>query len=108
MDADAGVLRSAQSLNNARSWIDDTLKAPQHRGQPCTEDWEATNVMTVARVLVEHALAREETRGSHWREDFPETEENWRVRLVTTMDDEGRLTIERRTPDWVPETKVDS
>ncbi len=108
MDADAGVLRSAQSLNDARSWIADTLNSPQHRGQPCTEDWEATNVMTVARVLVEHALIREETRGSHWREDFPDTEERWRVRLVTTMDDEGRLSIERRAPDWVPETKVDS
>ena len=102
MDADAGVLRSAASLADAAEWIDEALQAPTSQGKPCTEDWETTNLMTVARVLVEHARLREETRGSHWREDHPSTLEEWRVRLVTTMDGDGLLRTEQRSPDWVP------
>jgi aspartate oxidase len=106
MDKDAGVLRSAQSLEQAREWIDDVLSDEKYRGSPRTEDWEATNLLTVARVLVEHADLRQETRGSHWREDFPETEGAWRVRLVTTMTADGALCTEKRSPDWVPTSGV--
>ncbi len=106
MDADAGVLRSAKSLHDAAMWIEDTIAAPDYRGNPCTEDWESTNLITVARVLVEHAQIREETRGSHWREDHPSTQESWRVRLVTTMDDDGTLATVRRSPDWTPVQRV--
>ena len=38
-----------------------------------TEGWETTNLLTVATALTAAARAREETRGSHWREDFPAT-----------------------------------
>jgi L-aspartate oxidase len=107
MDADAGVLRSAESLADARAWIDQAVVGQEYQGTPCTEDWEATNLTTVARVLVEHAKLREETRGSHWREDFPITEEHWRVRLVTTMDSDGRLRTQQRAPEWVPGNETD-
>lgn len=102
MDVDAGVLRSAESLNEASQWIEAALTGDTNRGTPCTEDWETTNLMTVARVLVEHAKLREETRGSHWREDCPNSEERWRVRLVTTMAKDGALHTESRSPEWVP------
>lgn len=100
MDTDAGVLRSKDSLIDASHWLDNTMTASH--GMPCTEDWEATNLASVARVLVEHALQREETRGSHWREDHPSTRDDWRVRLVSTMDADGSLTTVTRPPSWVP------
>ena len=62
----------------------------------------------VARVLVEHAQAREESRGSHWREDYPDPQPEWRVRLVTTMDFHGSLHTVRRSPDWLPGSLEDS
>jgi len=102
MDSDAGVLRSAQSLGDAVRWLHEALNSEQSRGRPCTEDWETTNLMILARVLVEHAIVREETRGSHWREDFPAPHEKWQVRLVTTMDNKGTLHTERRSPAWIP------
>ena len=107
MDSDAGVLRSAESLADAQAWIDQAVVGQEYRGTPCTEDWEATNLTTVARVLVEHAKLREETRGSHWREDFPKTEEHWRVRLVTTMDSDGQLRTQHHSPEWVPGNETD-
>ena len=106
MDANAGVLRSSQSLASCAQWLDDALDQPS--GTPRTEDWETTNLATVARVLVEHAQAREESRGSHWREDYPDPQPEWRVRVVTTMDSHGNLHTVRRSPDWLPGSLEDS
>jgi L-aspartate oxidase len=63
---------------------------------PSTEDWETTNVHQIATVLVRQALLREETRGSHWREDHPERDDaRWRVRLVSRLTSDGDIVTER-------------
>jgi L-aspartate oxidase len=42
----------------------------------------------VASALAAAALRREETRGSHWRQDFPDRDdERWRAHLVTRLAD---------------------
>lgn len=89
MDEDAGVLRSAASLRRAATWLTEAVRTAPPDVSPTTENWETTNIMTIAQVLVRHALLREETRGSHWREDFPESETDWQARLVTHMDATG-------------------
>jgi L-aspartate oxidase len=91
MDEDAGVLRSAASLERAVEWLAEAVRTAPSDVSPTTENWETTNLMTIAQVLVRHALLREETRGSHWREDFPEAEALWQARLVTRMDATGDL-----------------
>ncbi len=90
MDEHAGVLRSEQSLAEARRELRDLSTADGAR--PCTEDWETTNIHALATVLVHQATLREETRGSHWREDFPERDdERWRVRLVSCLSESGKI-----------------
>jgi L-aspartate oxidase len=91
MDEDAGVLRSAASLRRAAGWLVDAMQSVPVNVSPTTENWETTNIMTIAQVLVRHALLREETRGSHWREDFTDAEADWQARLLTRMDDTGTL-----------------
>ena len=49
--------------------------------RPAVDSWEATDLLTVATALTAAAAAREETRGCHWREDHPGTEDAWRVHL---------------------------
>jgi L-aspartate oxidase len=90
MDTESGVLRSAESLDAAA----DSLRRLGEAGgaAPSTEDWETTNIHQLATVLVEHARQRTETRGSHWREDFPDRDDTrWRVRLVSRLDEDGVL-----------------
>lgn len=96
MDADAGVLRSAASLERAmEAWH---RWAGAGGATPSTEDWETTNIHQIAAVLLHHALVRTETRGSHWREDFPDRDDSqWRVRLVTRLDEDGML-LSRQEP----------
>ena len=91
MDADAGVLRSAESLDDATGELAELAGAGGAR--PSTEDWETSNIYAIAAVLVHHARLREETRGSHWREDFPDRDDaGWRFHLVTRLGADGTLT----------------
>jgi L-aspartate oxidase len=90
----AGVLRSADSLATTAAAIAELEPGEE----PSTEAWETTNLAALAGVLVEHARLREETRGSHWREDFAERDdEHWRVRLVTRLDESGALITSRES-----------
>ena len=88
MDAHAGVLRSGDSLEMASAELANLGEAAG--AQPSTEDWETTNLYQLATVLVRQAAMREETRGSHWREDFPDRDDTkWRVRLISRVTDDG-------------------
>ena len=89
MSAGAGVLRSAASLDTASAGLA-ALAGPGTR--PNTASWEATNLLTVATALVGAATRREETRGCHWREDFPSASPRWRGHLLAGLDGDGRPT----------------
>jgi L-aspartate oxidase len=93
MSRTAGVLREAKGLDDGERQLaelaDSARRAP---AGPGTDAWEATNLLTVASVLVRSAHEREETRGSHWREDFPERDdERWRGHLDVTLGADGAL-----------------
>jgi L-aspartate oxidase len=80
----AGVLREAKGLAATADTLD--ALAARAGGPPRTEAWEATNLLTVAAALTGAAAAREETRGSHWREDFPDRDDaRWRGHLDTRL-----------------------
>ncbi|MGE5291523.1 MAG: L-aspartate oxidase [Micromonosporaceae bacterium] len=107
MSARAGALRNGAGLWSAASDLERLGAqclgaqecggpglAGQGRGEPpaepCTEAWEVTNLHLVASAIVAAAARREETRGSHWRDDFPEPSEAWRGHIVTGLR-RGRL-----------------
>ena len=94
MSEEASVLRSAESLARVSRTLEEI--ASMATGVPCTDDWESTNLHVVARVLVHQARLREETRGSHWREDFPDRDDDhWRMRLVSRLTSDGDIVTER-------------
>jgi L-aspartate oxidase len=80
-------MRSAQSLNETLT----TLKQlSTHTSiNPCIEAWEVSNLYLLATAIAKAALAREETRGSHWRSDFPESSKEWEKRIVQSYDKDG-------------------
>ena len=45
-------------------------------------DFELRNMLVVARLIVEAALQRRESRGAHYREDFTEASEEWQRHIV--------------------------
>jgi L-aspartate oxidase len=83
MTAGSGVLRSADSLAaTAKNLL---MLEDRASDQPSPAAWEATSLHQVATALVAAAARREETRGTHWREDFPAAVDRWRGHLVTTL-----------------------
>jgi L-aspartate oxidase len=44
--------------------------------------WELKNMLLLARLIFESALAREESRGAHFRSDFPESSKGWLKHIV--------------------------
>ncbi|XVQ10410.1 L-aspartate oxidase [Spirillospora sp. CA-255316] len=94
MTAYAGVLRNADGLATAERELRD-LAAARTSVEPGVAAWEAANLHAVATAIVAAARRREETRGSHWREDFPERDDAaWSGHLVTALD--GTTTYERK------------
>lgn len=90
MSVGAGVIRTRASLESTAQRLEEISRSVSDK--PCVEAWEATNLFTLAQVIVASALIREETRGSHWREDFPNESDAWLRRIVEQMDGAGKLT----------------
>jgi L-aspartate oxidase len=67
-----GVLRSADGLGIAAKALEDLAGT---EGEEGTAAWETSNLVSISAALTEAATLREETRGSHWREDFPERDD---------------------------------
>ncbi|HET8605351.1 MAG TPA: L-aspartate oxidase [Marmoricola sp.] len=83
----AGVLRSADGLRQASEELADLAT---WQGQADTPSWETSNLLTVSTALAAAARLREETRGSHWREDFPERDDGrFAGHVDVTLDDTG-------------------
>ena len=70
LTAHAGVLRDAASLDAALTTVTELLAAP--RGD-AVADHELHNLATVGRAAVAAAARREESRGAHTRDDFPDS-----------------------------------
>jgi L-aspartate oxidase len=92
MSRDVGVLRDATGLTAAAAGLAEL--AVRDGGIPGTEAWETTNLLTVAGALVQAAAARQETRGAHWRDDYPDPDDRrWRGHLDTSLGPDGSLSL---------------
>ncbi len=104
MTADAGVFRTKESLDRQLAVIDDLLERFKHIriddksytfNTDLQEAIELGHMLESAKVLVVGALHREESRGGHFREDFPtRDDEKYMVHTYATMDKDFNVNIE--------------
>ena len=91
MSAEAGVLRSGSGLAEAAAGL---AELGRHESdKPDADAWQATNLHLVASALVTAARAREETRGSHWRDDFGAESAAWRGHLIVSLGPSGLSSV---------------
>jgi L-aspartate oxidase len=87
MSEGAGVMRSESSLRKTMQTLQELSKLTSN--QPRIEAWEASNLHLLATAIVRSALQRTESRGSHWRSDFPNTSDKWESRVIESVDKDG-------------------
>jgi L-aspartate oxidase len=64
-----GILRAGKELSAAIAFLEN-MQLP-HPPHPSRHDYELINLHSLALLMARSALAREESRGSHYRSDFP-------------------------------------
>ena len=94
---DAGIIRSAKSLRRALQELDDLAERIE-RHTASSRHWikalELANMLLVAQTIIRAALARVESRGSHYRSDYPDTDQAWNKHIFQRLEDK-RLRL-----DW--------
>jgi L-aspartate oxidase len=94
------VLRSAMtrhvSLERDDAGLRDALAVIARVEKASTEP-ALLNMTTAAKLVTAAALARKESRGGHWRNDYPETDPK-AARTFMTLGDADRITAEAELP----------
>jgi L-aspartate oxidase len=75
-----GIIRDKEGLNQAAG----ILAAWQHSSPRPTDQpsYELSNLMLAGRLLTEAAFIREESRGAHFRSDFPQSSPKWQCHII--------------------------
>ena len=98
-----GVERDRAGLEDALQKISFWSRAVASLDVNELRSFELVNMLTVAHLATLGALAREESRGTHFRAEFPEAREIWRKHTVLTPSlDNGKVTRVTLTHAPVP------
>ena len=106
MQADAAVFRTGKSLEEGKARLKQVCDSFQHVkvsdrsliwNSDLVETLELDNLLGSATVTMAGALNRQESRGAHAREDFPERDDkNWMKHTLAWMDDKGVVKLDYR------------
>jgi L-aspartate oxidase len=82
--SNVGIIRDGRGLDAAATQLAGWAGAHDGEGGRAADrsSLELGNMVTVGRLMAEAALAREESRGAHYRIDFPEPRGEWRRRII--------------------------
>ncbi len=93
MWANVGILRTKEKLTHALKDIQRLKSTPLEIGNHNTtfayeqlEALQVRNMLIVSEIIIKAALFREESRGAHFREDFPETNPSWRKNIIISKE----------------------
>jgi succinate dehydrogenase / fumarate reductase flavoprotein subunit/fumarate reductase flavoprotein subunit len=93
-----GLVRDGTGLRQALAELDDLYERcghiAVHAGRRLNAEWQQAldvrNLTEVARLIARSALLRDESRGSHYRSDFPQPDdERWLKNIFLTRDTRG-------------------
>jgi succinate dehydrogenase / fumarate reductase flavoprotein subunit len=108
MTANAGIFRTGQRLTRAVEVLNE-LKARADKtalsskslrmNQELVQRWELDNLLAVSMAVVQGALNRRESRGAHFREDYPERSDEFNHHTLVSMKQFSKFEFSKRDVD---------
>jgi succinate dehydrogenase / fumarate reductase flavoprotein subunit len=101
-----GIVRTEQEMEQALACIDSLKRRAANvavRGnREYNPGWHTAldldNLLVVAEAITRSALARRESRGGHFRDDFPDKDPSFGAfNLVIQQDDDGQMRLSHET-----------
>jgi L-aspartate oxidase len=77
LSAGAGPIRTAEGLHEAAAALEAAATRLGPHPAPTRDSIELHHIVGAGRLLVRSALLRTESRGVHWRDDFPTHDPQW-------------------------------
>jgi succinate dehydrogenase / fumarate reductase flavoprotein subunit len=104
MDANCGVFRTEETLTKQKAIIDVLIKRFKNVGiddkskvynLDLVETLELGNMLEYSKAIVEGALARTESRGAHYRDDYPKRDDvNWLKHTLAYLEEDGSIRLD--------------
>ena len=60
-------------------------------------------MLVVAEAVMRGALMREESRGAHWREDFPEEHDEWEKNVIYAKGEDSSMELDTEPVRGIPQ-----
>ena len=96
-----GIKEAIETLNELKSRADNTALAGRSlaMNQELVQRWELDNLLAVSMVICRAALNRKESRGAHFRDDFPLRKDEFNYHTLISMSQFGDTESGRREVD---------
>lgn len=75
MTRNVGIIRNETKLKEAMKQVLEMKEQVWDKVYETLEQWEFINMLTLAELVIKSALMRKESRGAHYRTDYPETDD---------------------------------
>jgi len=98
---EAGISEAIERLNELQQRAKNTPLSGKGvaMNQELVQRWELDNLLAVAMVICHAALQRRESRGAHFRDDYPDRKDQFNYHTLAAMSKFGSVELSRRKVD---------
>ncbi len=98
---DHGLTKAIDALKFLKERADKAALSSKslRMNQELVQHWELDNLLTVSMAIAQAALIRRESRGAHFREDFPARSDDFNDHTVISMKQFGKAEFAKRRVD---------
>jgi succinate dehydrogenase / fumarate reductase flavoprotein subunit len=98
---DQGLCKTIEILKELQDRADKTALSSENlrMNQELVQHWELDNLLCISMIITRAALNRKESRGAHYREDFPERDDEFNYHTLISMSQFDEVELDRREVD---------